>query len=207
MNTTATPNPWQAALGQRLAQALEQSRLAHAPLSDAGHDATATRWRLAPRPASRATAAAALSEMLGMGTPATQGDLMKHCLQHYRSRLAGASAEDDLGRALAAYLGACRQAADHEPLSTERWQAVTQWLEAWVVDELPWDRAPGRLRALRRAGRRVGRMDRAGQPAGRCAAGVGHLDGPQQPARPAGPGPGHAVQRAARAGRANCGRP
>ena len=47
MNTSASPNPWQAALGQRLAQALEQSRLAHAPLSDADHEATATRWRRA----------------------------------------------------------------------------------------------------------------------------------------------------------------
>ena len=142
MNTSASPNPWQAALGQRLAQALEQSRLAHAPLSDADHEATATRWRLAARPASRAAAAAALSEMLGVGTPATQGDLLKHCLQHYRTRLAGGAAQDDLGRALAAYLGACRQAADHEPLSPERWQAVTQWLKAWVIDELPWDDAP-----------------------------------------------------------------
>ena len=59
-----------------------------------------------------------------------------------RARLAGGATEDDLGRALAAYLGACRQASDHEPLSPERWQAVTQWLKAWVIDELPWDDAP-----------------------------------------------------------------
>ena len=44
--------------------------------------------------------------------------------------------------ALAAYLGACRQAFDHEALTPQRWQAVTQWVKAWVIDELPWDEVP-----------------------------------------------------------------
>lgn len=139
MNTTASPNPWQTALGRRIEQALAQSRLAHAPLSDDGHDARATRWRLPQRPVDANQADGALRELLGGAAP--QAALLTHCLQHYRTQLAGGMAEDDVGVALAAYLGACRQAIDHEPLDARRWQAVTQWLKAWVIDELPWDDA------------------------------------------------------------------
>lgn len=144
MNKPASPNPWQSALGQRLAQALAQSRLAHAPFADtasgAEPDALATRWQLPARPLQQAAAAGALSEMLGGA--AAHAELLARCLQHYRTQLAADAAQDDLGVALAAYLGACRQAFDQEPLSPQRWQAVTQWLKAWVIDELPWDDAP-----------------------------------------------------------------
>lgn len=139
MNKAASPNSWQAALGQRLAQALAQSRLAHAPRTDADGEGLATRWRLPSRAVEPSTAAGALSEMLGL--PAQAG-LVTHCLQHYRNQLAPERAGDDLGLALAAYLGACRQAFDQEALSPQRWRAVTQWLKAWVVDELPWDDVP-----------------------------------------------------------------
>ncbi|KQV88443.1 DUF6683 family protein [Pelomonas sp. Root1237] len=139
MTTSASPNPWQSALGHRLAQALEQSRFAHAPQADAASELGATRWRLPSRVAEPTGAAAALSEMLGTGA---QAGLVTHCLQHYRNQLAPGRAEDDLGVALAAYLGACRQAFDHEALSPQRWQAITQWVKAWVIDELPWDDAP-----------------------------------------------------------------
>ncbi|MGM9482117.1 DUF6683 family protein [Roseateles sp. NT4] len=141
MTSTASPNRWQAALGQRLAQALEQSRFAHAPQADGApaHEADATRWRLPSRVAEPAVAAAVLNEMLGMSA---QAGLATHCLQHYRNQLAQGRAEDDLGVALAAYLGACRQAFDHEALTPQRWQAITQWVKAWVIDELPWDDAP-----------------------------------------------------------------
>lgn len=143
MSTPASPNPWQAILGRRLAQALAQSRLAHAPLADdreAGPQA-ATHWRLPARPIGQCTAGGALQEMLGISGPPLQA-LLTRCLQHYRGHLAAGRAEDDLGLALAAYLGACRQALDHEALTPQRWQAVTQWLQAWVLDELPWDDAP-----------------------------------------------------------------
>lgn len=140
MNTTASPTPWQTALGQRIEQALSQSRLAHAPLSDAAPGEPATRWRLPPRPAADNRVAGALGELLGGA--AAQAELIAHCLQHYRQQLAGGATEDDLGAALAAYLGACRQAMNHEPLTGPRWRAVTQWLKAWVIDELPWDDAP-----------------------------------------------------------------
>ena len=152
MNKPASPNPWQTALGQRLTLALAQSRLAHPPFADTAsgveHDALGTRWQLPARPMQQAVAdgaLSALSEMLG-GAPA-QGDLLTRCLQHYRGQLAADPAQDDLGAALAAYLGACRQAFDHEPLSPQRWQAITQWLKAWVIDQppcdaLPWDDAP-----------------------------------------------------------------
>ena len=141
MTTLATPNSWQAALGRRLAQALEQSRFAHAPLADDAMEgnAKATRWRLPSRVAEPDAAVAALNEMLGM---AGQASLVTHCLQHYRNQLAPERAEDDLGVALAAYLGACRQAFDHEALTPQRWYAVTQWVKAWVIDELPWDDVP-----------------------------------------------------------------
>lgn len=141
MTTSAAPNPWQSALGRRLAQALEQSRFAHPPQGDAGADGSlgATRWRLPSRVAEPAAAALALREMLGT---AAQPTLVTHCLQHYRNQLAAERAEDDLGAALAAYLGACRQAFDHEALTPQRWQAITQWVRAWVMDELPWDDAP-----------------------------------------------------------------
>jgi len=148
MNHAASPNPWQTALCQRLAQALAQSRLAHAPLTDADTDADAergtpaTRWRLPARLIPQGGAAAALTEMLGVGKPALQVDLLARCLQHYRQQLAVDPTQDDLGAALAAYLGACRQAFDHEPLNAQRWRAITQWLKAWVIDELPWDDAP-----------------------------------------------------------------
>ena len=141
MTTSASPNPWQSALGRRLEQALEQSRLAHAPQADGAseRDLAATRWRLPSRVAEPSAAVAALSEMLGTGA---QAGLVTHCLQHYRNQLAPSRAEDDLGVALAAYLGACRQAFDHEALSPQRWQAITQWVKAWVIDELPWIEAP-----------------------------------------------------------------
>lgn len=142
MTASAAPNPWQSALGDRLAKALQQSRLAHAPLADAEADLAATRWRLPARPVAHSSAAAALTELLAMGTPAAHGNLLERCLAHYRSQLANDATQDDLGRALAAYLGACRQAFDTEALSPERWQAITQWLKAWVIDELPWDDAP-----------------------------------------------------------------
>lgn len=147
MNSTAPPTPWQAALGQRLAQALTLSRTAHAPLADTVFDAAsdagtlATHWRLPARPPQHCEAAAALSEMLGAASPGASGELMQRCLQHYRAQLAADTAEDDLGLALAAYLGACRQAFDQEALTPARWLAVTQWLKAWVIDELPWDDA------------------------------------------------------------------
>lgn len=140
MTTSASPNPWQSALGRRLAQALEQSRFAHAPLADdaAERDANATRWRLPSRVAEPVAAAAALNEMLGL---ASQAGLVARCLQHYRNQLAAGRAEDDLGVALAAYLGACRQAFDHEALTPQRWLSITQWVKAWVIDELPWEDA------------------------------------------------------------------
>ena len=140
MNTTASPTPWQSALGQRIEQALARSRLAHAPLSDAAPAEPATRWRLPPRPAADNQVAGALGELLGGA--AAQAELIAHCLQHYRQQLAGGAAEDDLGAALAAYLGACRQAFDQEALTPQRLQAITQWVKAWVMDELPWDDAP-----------------------------------------------------------------
>jgi hypothetical protein len=141
MSISATPSPWQSALGRRLAQALEQSRFAHPPLADATseRDLGSTRWRLPSRVAEPGAAAAALREMLGT---AVQASLVTHCLQHYRNQLASGRAEDDLGAALAAYLGACRQAFDHEALTPQRWQAITQWVKAWVIDELPWEDAP-----------------------------------------------------------------
>lgn len=148
MTPVASPNPWQKTLGQRLAQALQDARLAHAPLNDTGsegageRDVPTTRWRLPARPLPQRAAEAALCELLGLGKPGAQGELLKRCLQHYRTQLAPSAAEDDLGAALAAYLGACRQAFDHEPLSVERWQAVTRWLKAWVLDEVPWADAP-----------------------------------------------------------------
>lgn len=144
MNHAASPHPWQTALSQRLAQALAQSRLAHAPLTDtqADHGLPATRWLLPARSLQQCKAADALSEMLGVSGPAAKGDLMARCLQHYRKQLAADPTRDDLGAALAAYLGACRQAFDQEPLSPQRWQAATQWLKAWVIDEMPWDDAP-----------------------------------------------------------------
>ena len=140
MTHAAPPNPWLAALGQRLSQALAESRLAHPPQADSA-GAAGTRWQL-PAGGVAQGAAAALTEMLGFGTPAAHAELLARCLQHYRSQLAGACGQDDLGLALAAYLGACRQALDQEPLTPQRWQAVAQWLKAWVVDELPWDQAP-----------------------------------------------------------------
>lgn len=142
MTASAPPNPWQSALGHRLTKALQQSRLAHAPLAEAEADRAATRWRLPARPVAQSGAAAALTELLAMGTPAAHSELLQRCLSHYRSQLAAHAPQDDLGQALAAYLGACRQAFDAEPLRPERWQAITQWLKAWVIDELPWDDAP-----------------------------------------------------------------
>jgi hypothetical protein len=141
MTSSAPPNPWQSALGHCLARALERSRFAHPPRVDTAAEGEpgATRWRLPSRVAEPTTAALALREMLGM--PAQDG-LVTHCLQHYRNQLASGRAEDDLGAALAAYLGACRQAFDQEALTPQRWQAITQWLQAWVIDELPWDDAP-----------------------------------------------------------------
>lgn len=141
MKTQAPPNPWQTALGRRLSQALEQSRLAHAPLTDAGapHEALSTRWRLPARAVQQSTAAVALAEMLGTG--GAPAELLTRCLQHYRTQLAPDRERDDLGVALAAYLGACRQAFDQQPLDLQRWQAVVQWVKAWVIDELPWDDA------------------------------------------------------------------
>lgn len=142
MTPTAAPNPWQQALGQRLAQALADSRLAHAPQADAAALTVATRWRLPPRDVADSSAAPALAELLGTGTAARPSPLLAPCLQHYRQQLAGGASEDDLGLALAAYLGACRQAFDQVAFTPERWQAVVQWLKAWVLDELPWDEVP-----------------------------------------------------------------
>lgn len=140
MTTAASPNAWQQALGQRLAQALSASRLAHAPQADASAALPGTRWQLPARDASASAVEPALAELLGVGAAASQA-LVVQCLNHYR-QLAGGAAHDDLGLALAAYLGACRQAFDHEPLTPQRWQAIVQWLKAWVLDELPWDDAP-----------------------------------------------------------------
>jgi hypothetical protein len=141
MNTTATPNSWQTALGRCLARALDRSRLAHAPQADTETQALATPWRLHACPVQQGGAAAALGEMLSTG-PAGHAQLLTHCLQHYRSQLAPDRQQDDLGVALAAYLGACRQAFDQEALTPQRWRAITQWMKAWVVDELPWDEVP-----------------------------------------------------------------
>lgn len=143
MSTFTPSTPWLAALSQHLTQTLECARLAHAPLADGNPSSVlATRWRLPARPAQASRAAAALSQMLGAGGPAVHASLFTRCLQHYRAQLAADTAEDDLGLALAAYLGACRQAVDHEALTPHRWQAIVQWLAAWVIDELPWDDAP-----------------------------------------------------------------
>lgn len=140
-----TPTPlhphWQAALRDRLAYALVQSRFAHAPLAD-GSAPVATSWRLPCRAVQGSDAAAqALAEMLSTGTAAQHRELAQRCLQQYR-QMAADGDQDDLGRALAAYLGACRQAFDHEALSAQRWQAITQWLQAWVIGEIPWADAP-----------------------------------------------------------------
>lgn len=138
MKATASPNPWQKALGQRLAQALSTARLAHAPQTDAGAPAT-THWQLPPRELAAEGVVPALTELLGVAaTPA----LFEQCLRHYRQQFGASTGQDDLGLALAAYLGACRQAFDQEPLTPQRWQAIVQWLRAWVLDELPWDDAP-----------------------------------------------------------------
>lgn len=141
MTSIHPPSVWQDVLRNRLAYALTQSRFAHAPLADGGMPA-ATRWRLPARAVQVSDAAAqALAEMLGTGTAAQHRELTKRCLQQYR-QMAADGGQDDLGRVLAAYLGACRQAFDQEALSTQRWQAITQWLQAWVIDEMPWDDEP-----------------------------------------------------------------
>ena len=138
MKASTSPSPWQTALGQRLAQAMSSARLAHAPQADADVP-NSTHWQLPPRDPSRCAAGPALAEMVGAAaTPA----LLGQCLRHYRQQFAGPGSQDDLGLALAAYLGACRQAFDQEPLTRQRWQAVVQWLRAWVLDELPWDDVP-----------------------------------------------------------------
>lgn len=146
MSIKASPQPWQQALGKTLARAVAQSRLAHAPFADTVHEASigpGSRWRLPARPLVHAThLGGAMTELLGVGEPGQHDGLVKRCLQHYRTQLAVDDTEDDLGRALAAYLGACRQALDEQPFDAARWQAVTRWLEAWVIDELPWDDAP-----------------------------------------------------------------
>ncbi|KQW49661.1 MULTISPECIES: DUF6683 family protein [unclassified Roseateles] len=143
MTRSTNPHTWQDALAARLTQALTLSRLAHAPLSDGAGEATGTRWRLPARAVQIGNVpAAALAEMLGAGKPAAHGELAKRCLQQFRQMDAHLTQDDDLGRALAAYLGACRQAFDQQPLSAERWQAITQWLRAWVIDELPWEDVP-----------------------------------------------------------------
>jgi hypothetical protein len=77
-----------------------------------------------------------------LGGAGAHGELATRCLQHYRTQLAPDREQDDVGVALAAYLGACRQAFDRQPLDLPRWQAVAQWVKAWVIDELPWDDAP-----------------------------------------------------------------
>lgn len=141
MTDNASPNRWQGALGQRLAQALAESRLAHAPQADDTATVAGTHWRLPPRDAASNAGNAALLELLGTAVAGGPETLLAHCLQHYR-RLANDGDEDDLGRALAAYLGACRQAFDQEALTPQRWQAVVQWLKAWVLDALPWDTVP-----------------------------------------------------------------
>jgi hypothetical protein len=144
MTISATRTAWQPTLGSRLAQALEQSRRAHAPSTDGGTAPAvlSTRWRLPARAELTSGGAAdALAQMLGAGRAAHHDDLAARCLQQYRLMAADA-AQDDLGRALAAYLGACRQAFDREPLTPQRWQAITQWLQAWVIDETPWQDAP-----------------------------------------------------------------
>lgn len=141
MKNAASPNAWQQALGQRLSKALSASRLAHAPQGDASAITPGTHWELPPRDSAHCDAEAALVEMLG--TAAAAGEpLVAQCLQHFRQQLAGGAPQDDLGLALAVYLGACRQAFDQEPLTAERCNAVVQWLKAWVLDELPWDDAP-----------------------------------------------------------------
>ncbi|MGQ3053788.1 MAG: DUF6683 family protein [Roseateles sp.] len=147
MNLSTPPHTWQTALASRLAQALTLSRLAHAPLSDDAADQAAhaggTRWRLPARAVQTGNApAVALAEMLGAGKPAAHAELATRCLQQFRQMDAHGTQDDDLGRALAAYLGACRQAFDQEPLSAGRWQAITQWLKAWVIDEMPWHDVP-----------------------------------------------------------------
>jgi hypothetical protein len=138
MKPTASPQAWQQALGQHLSRALSTARLAHAPQADASGP-VATHWQLPPRDLAQCGAEPALAELIGV---AATRPLLVQCLSHYRHQLAGNAAEDDLGLALAAYLGACRQAFDQEPCTPQRWQAVVQWLRAWVLDELPWDDAP-----------------------------------------------------------------
>jgi len=140
MTTSATLNAWPSTLGSRLAQALQQSRTAHAPSTDGGTAAglVTTRWRLPARVDAMSSAGAqALAAMLGASRTAEHDELAARCLQQYR-QMADDAAQDDLGRALAAYLGACRQAFDHEPLTPQRWQAITRWLQAWVIDDTPW---------------------------------------------------------------------
>ncbi len=141
MTDTASPNRWQLALGQRLTQALAESRLAHPPQADDTASATGTHWRLPPCDTAPSGAAPALLELLGTSIAGGPETLLAHCLRHYR-QLAHDGESDDLGRALAAYLGACRQAFDQEALTPQRWQAVVQWLKAWVLDALPWDSVP-----------------------------------------------------------------
>lgn len=145
MNHKTSPLPWQQALGQTLARAVAKSRLAHAPFADTVHTAMVgpgSRWRLPARPLNAGPLGGAMTELLGVGQPGQHDGLIKRCLDHYRSHLASDDTEDDLGRALAAYLGASRQALDEQPFDAARWQATTRWLEAWVVDDMPWDDAP-----------------------------------------------------------------
>lgn len=141
MTENASPNRWQLALGQRLTQALAESRLAHPPQADDTASASGTPWRLPPRDTVPSGVAPALLELLGTGIAGGPETLLAHCVRHYR-QLAQDGDADDLGRALAAYLGACRQAFDQEALTPQRWQAVVQWLKAWVLDALPWDTVP-----------------------------------------------------------------
>lgn len=138
MKPTASPQAWQQALGQHLSRALSTARFAHAPQADASGP-VGTHWQLPPRDLAQCGAELALVEMIGV---AATRPLLEQCLKHYRQQLAGGAVKDDLGLALAAYLGACRQAFDQEPLTPQRWQAVVQWLRAWVLDELPWEDAP-----------------------------------------------------------------
>lgn len=148
MTTDTPPSPWQRALGQRLAEALAHGAALHAPV----HDQPATereplrsRWRVARRaPGVPSTALQSLARAQA-NDPAGRAratSLMARCLQHYREQIRPDDDEDDAGVALACFLAACAQAQDGRAVTPQRWQAVHDWLDAWVADGLDWAGVP-----------------------------------------------------------------
>ncbi|MDT9000935.1 hypothetical protein RQP53_16785 [Paucibacter sp. APW11] len=130
---------WQSALALALQQALGGSRLAQTPYREPDSGWHGTRWLLPRRDGAEALSARCLGVLARAGLQLPE-NLARQCLSHFRHQLAPGPL-DDLGLALAGFLGACWQAQDQLALTRERWAAITLWLEAWVIDSLPWDEA------------------------------------------------------------------